>query len=257
MKQTYGAKAPETKILTAQIASAQQTKDRLEREQQQKDTDTAKKGPIEKKIPNRNAQAAILNVQGEIDQLKTSINGAAGNIKTLQNDKANIAKRIATYEQRIETAPLNDRQWAELQRDHALAQQAYNETMKKRSTAETSQNLEEHKAGETLEVLDTASDPQSPTEPKRPQWAAIGAGLGLLLGVVLAGAKEMKNTSLKNLKDVRAYTNLPVLSSIPLLENALLVRRKRRLFWLSWSGAFVLGSIGVLGSVYYYYVGQR
>jgi hypothetical protein len=45
---------------------------------------------------------------------------------------------------------------------------------------------------------------------------------------MLAAAKEVKDASLKNLKDVRAYTNLPVLSSIPLLENALLVRRKRR-----------------------------
>ena len=45
--------------------------------------------------------------------------------------------------------------------------------------------------------------------------------LGMMLGIMLAGAREMKNTSLKNLKDVRAYTNLPVLSSIPLLENAL------------------------------------
>ncbi len=69
----------------------------------------------------------------------------------------------------------------------------------------------------------------------------------MLLGVVLAGAKEMKNTSLKNLKDVRAYTNLPVLSSIPLLENALLVRRKRRLFWLAWSGAFIFGSMACAG----------
>jgi len=61
----------------------------------------------------------------------------------------------------------------------------------------------------------------------------MGAGIGLMLGIVLAGVKEMKNTSLKNLKDVRVYTNLPVLSSIPLLENALLVRRKRRLTWLA------------------------
>jgi len=48
---------------------------------------------------------------------------------------------------------------------------------------------------------------------------------------------------LKNLKDVRAYTNLPVLSSIPLLENALLVRRKRRLFWLAWSSAIIIGRL--------------
>jgi hypothetical protein len=66
----------------------------------------------------------------------------------------------------------------------------------------------------------------------------------------------MKNTSLKNLKDVRAYTNLPVLSSIPLLENALLVRRKRRLLWLAWSSAIILGSIAMSAAAYYYYFGH-
>ncbi len=66
----------------------------------------------------------------------------------------------------------------------------------------------------------------------------------------------MKNTSLKNLKDVRAYTNMPVLSSIPLLENALLVRRKRRLVWLAWSSALILGCILMGGSVYYHLSGM-
>ena len=74
-----------------------------------------------------------------------------------------------------------------------------------------------------------------------------------MLGIVIAGAREMKDTSLKNLKDVRAYTNLPVLSSVPLLENALLVRRKRRLFWLAWSSAFIFGTAAMSGSAYYYY----
>ncbi len=258
MKQIYGAKAPEIRTLTAQIQSAQQTKDNLEKEQlQKKESEGAPAGPAEKKIRNKNAEAASVNLQAQIDQTKTMINEAAANIKLLQTEQDDLAKRIASYEARIQAAPLNEREWASLQRDHALAQQDYDDKMKKRQAADTAQNLEEHKAGETLEVLDTASDPQQPTEPKRPEWAAIGTGLGLLLGVVLAGAKEMKNTSLKNLKDVRAYTNLPVLSSVPLLENALLVRRKRRLFWLAWSGAFIFGSMAVLASVYYYYVGQK
>ena len=106
-------------------------------------------------------------------------------------------------------------------------------------------------------MLDPPSDPMTPSEPNRLQIAAIGTGAGLLLGVVLAGAKEMKNASLKNLKDVRAYTNLPVLSSIPLLENALLVRRKRRLQWLAWSSAIIIGSIAMSGSAYYYYFGHN
>ena len=94
--------------------------------------------------------------------------------------------------------------------------------------------MEEVKAGENLEVVDW---PNLPTAP-RSRIGGLGGGGHILRfrgGVVLAAIKEVKNTSLKNLKDVRAYTNLPVLSSIPLLENALLVRRKRRLVWLAWS----------------------
>jgi hypothetical protein len=259
IRQSLGAKAPEVRMLTAQIQSAQQTKDTLEKQQQQKKEAEATQpaAPVEKKLRNKNAEAAIVNLQAQIEQTKTMINEAAGNIKMVQTEQESLSRRIAAYEARIQAAPLNEAEWGKLLRDHALAQQEYDEKMKKRQAADTAQNLEEHKAGETLEVLDPPSDPQQPTEPKRVQWAATGTGLGLLLGVILAGAKEMKNTSLKNLKDVRAYTNLPVLSSIPLLENALLVRRKRRLFWLAWAGAFIFGTLAVLASVYYYFVGQR
>jgi hypothetical protein len=150
-----------------------------------------------------------------------------------------------------------EQQYAALMRDYGLDKQTYEEMSKRSEQSETAKDLEEHKAGENLEVLDPASDPTSPSEPNRLQMAAMGTGVGLMIGVVLAGAKEMKNTSLKNLKDVRAYTNLPVLSSIPLLENALLVRRKRRLLWLAWSSAIIIGSIAMSGSAYYYYFGHN
>jgi hypothetical protein len=77
--------------------------------------------------------------------------------------------------------------------------------------------------------------------------------MGLLAGVALAGVMEMKDTSLKNLKDVRAYTGLPVLGSVPLVENDFVVQRKRRLTWLAWSTACIFGFLVMLGSVYYYY----
>ena len=122
--------------------------------------------------------------------------------------------------------------------------------------SETASNLEERKAGENLEILDAPSLPEQASEPNRLFIAGVGTGLGLFFGVLMAGVKEMKDTSLKNLKDVRAYTNLPVLSSIPLLENGLLVRRKRRLFWLAWSTAIIVGTIAMSGSMYYYYFGK-
>jgi hypothetical protein len=164
--------------------------------------------------------------------------------------------QIASMNRRIESSPQLEQQWAALNRDYMMAKQSYEENHRKMEVTDTAKSLEEHKAGENLEVLDPPSDPIAPSEPNRLQIAAMGTGIGLLLGVVLAGAKEMKNTSLKNLKDVRAYTNLPVLSSVPLLENALLIRRKRRLLWLAWSSAVIIGSVAMCGSAYYYYFGH-
>ena len=63
----------------------------------------------------------------------------------------------------------------------------------------------------------------------------------------------MKDTSLKNLKDVRAYTGLPVLGSVPLVQSDFVVQRKRRLMWLAWSTACLVGFVLMLGSVYYYF----
>jgi succinoglycan biosynthesis transport protein ExoP len=254
-RQTLGEKNYQVTSLRAQVEILQKQKDQLEKDEQVKDTNTRPDAP--KKVTNKNSESAIVAVKAQIEATKTQIAEAEDNIKRVQGLQEKVAKNIAVYEQRIQAAPLNQRQWAALQRDHALAQAAYDDMVNKRQLAETSQSLEEHKAGENLEQLDAPSDPQQPIAPLRAQWIGIGTGLGLLLGVVLAGGKEMKNTSLKNLKDVRAYTNLPVLSSIPLLENALLVRRKRRIFWLSWTLAFVFGALAVLLSLWYYYFGQK
>ena len=95
--------------------------------------------------------------------------------------------------------------------------------------------------------------PSQPAKPNR--WLIVGAGaaIAFILGLALAGVQEAKDTSLKNLKDVRAYTNLPVLSSIPLLENTMLVRRKRRIAYLAWSAAVIVGMLAVSASLYYHY----
>ena len=141
-----------------------------------------------------------------------------------------------------------------MMREHEMAAQKYQDLEKKQGVADSTKNIIVRKAGENLEVLDPPSLPQSPTAPNRWLITGIGVGVGLMTGVLLAGIREMKDGSLKNLKDVRAYTNLPVLSSIPLLENDLLVQRKRRMVYLGWSAAVILGVLAVSGSIYYHFV---
>jgi uncharacterized protein involved in exopolysaccharide biosynthesis len=188
------------------------------------------------------ASGAISNLQAEIDR---------GNkrLGQLQNEQQNLQAKMAA-------SPGVFQRYNELQGEFTLAKQAYDSESKTRDRSQTAESLEEHHAGETLDLLEAADLPETAAEPNR--WAIIGLGtfIGLLAGCGMAGAKELKNTTLKNLKDVRAYTNLPVLSSVPLLENALLVRRKRRLAWLAWSSAIVIGGILMSGAAYYYVAGR-
>jgi hypothetical protein len=64
----------------------------------------------------------------------------------------------------------------------------------------------------------------------------------------------MRDTSLKNLKDVRAYTQMAILGSVPLLENDFVVKRRRRMTWLGWTTACVAAAVVMSASVVYYYV---
>ena len=200
---------------------------------------------------------ALEELKREIARWRHPIRTKDLDIKQRMQAAGRVARaKIQGYQTRIDVSPINQQRYVGLMRDYDLAKEKYDEMSKRKSLSETATNMEDRKAGENLEVLDPASLPDSPTEPNRLVIAATGTGIGFVLGVFLAGARELKDTSLKNLKDVRAYTNLAVLSSIPLLENALLVRRKRRLFWLAWTSAVIIGTIAMSGSMYYYYFGR-
>jgi len=250
----YGDNYPEINSLKAAIASAETQKADLEKQVEAQAAASGDRGPA--KVVNPAVQARLEDLKNTVAIVKTQIQTTQGDIDRLMRNTVTLNQKIAAYQARIEQAPLNEQEYAALNSEYLLAKKNYEDMAQKRDSSETAKNLEQHKGGENLELLDPASLPLQATEPNRPAWAAIGTALGLVIGIVLAGAREMRDTSLKNLKDVRAYTNLPVLSSIPLLENALLVRRKRRLFWLAWSSSFMVGCLAMTVSVYYHFFGR-
>ncbi|MGO9967409.1 MAG: GNVR domain-containing protein, partial [Bryobacteraceae bacterium] len=253
MQKMYGENYPDVNQLKASISSLESQKAELEKSQVEQNS-AAQTGPV--RVQDPQAQAQLENLRDNISSVKTRIQAGQLEIERLIQAQAETNKRVAAFQARIDQAPLNQQQYVQLNHDLTLAKEDYDEKSKRRDLAQTSQNLTAHKAGEMLELLDPANLPEQPVEPNRPLFAASGTAIGLVIGLVLAAIKEMKDTSLKNLKDVRAYTNLAVLSSIPLLENALLVRRKRRLFWLAWSCAFVIGTIAVSSAMYFRFFGR-
>src|ERR1035437_7166229 len=254
LQEQLTANHPAIRKAQASLANLEKQRQEAEKEDLERQGAAPAVGPVIKRSTNQQAFKAVQDLAASNNVLKTEMQ----NLNIQMDEKLKqiqaLTVTIGNYTAKVEGSPQLEGQYVALTRDLALAKQSYEDMHRKSELSETAKDLEEHRGGENLGVLDTASLPEAPSEPNRPQWAAMGAGMGLMLGIVLAGAKEMKNTSLKNLKDVRAYTNLPVLSSIPLLENALLVRRKRRLLWLAWTSAIIVGSIAMSAAAYYHLV---
>jgi uncharacterized protein involved in exopolysaccharide biosynthesis len=247
----YQDSMPEVQQAKEKLAFAEGELDKQEKE----DAAVAAQNPSAPIHMRNNVAAEQLDdVKSQEAQLRTQINTLDMQIASKGKQIDELSRDLQNVRRSIDASGLNSGEFSRLTHERDMAEAEVQDATKKQLSAATQESMEDRQAGEKLETLDMANLPETATEPKREIWAAVGTILGLMLGLVLAAAKEMKNTALKNLKDVRAYTNLPVLSSIPLLENALLVRRKRRLFWLAWTSAFVVGLVCISASMYYHFV---
>jgi uncharacterized protein involved in exopolysaccharide biosynthesis len=254
MKNTYGENNPVMKDAISQRTNLAQRKEELQREQEKAAAaQPAAAGPTATDVLDPVVQTQLVNVNNQMEQVMVQIRAKDQDIAALHAELTDTERKMAMYQGRIDAGPKSGQGYSILMREHAVAQDQYDRDQKMKSQTDQATAVEEHKAGENLELLEPPSTPEAPVEPKRQMYAAVGTAVGLMIGIMLAGAKEVKNTSLKNLKDVRAYTNMPVLSSIPLLENALLVRRKRRLNLLAWSSALIVGFLAMAISMYYYF----
>jgi polysaccharide chain length determinant protein (PEP-CTERM system associated) len=195
-----------------------------------------------------------MDAQATIQQLQTQLKANALEGQQVNSQIANVSNALRLYQARVEQVPAGEKEYADLIRDRDLAKQTYSELQAKREKSSVSMDLERRKQGESLEVLDQASLPDTPTAPKRQLIVPIGAVIGLIAGVIIVAVREVKDTSLKNLKDARLYTQLSILGSIPLLENDLVVQRRKQIMWVGWATATLAGLAIVAGSVAHYYM---
>ncbi len=259
LRERYTEAHPDVETVKKRIATLQETRADLVKKEEQRDKDREKEAEKQKQLaanaPRRVDAATMKEIQAlqlAADQRVALMRAKDLEIDGLRKELQKLEAQAKDRRALMAANPINEGEYSMLLQDRELARKRYDELNSMLAQSQVATDLENRKQGETLELLDPASLPQTPTAPKR--WLIIGVGfaLGIMVGVSLAGAREMKDTSLKNLKDVRAYTQLAVLASVPLLENDLVVRRRRRLTWLMWSTACFIGIAVMTASVVYY-----
>ncbi len=247
MKERYTEDYPDLQAAKDQLTFLKRQRDTAAREKPTK-SDTS----VESAMVGRERQ----DIQDGVDRLQTQLKANAMDGKLINSDMASANGSLRNYEGRLQGIPAGDKEYGDLLRDRDLAKQRYIDLEVKAEKSQVSIHMSRRKQGESLELLDAASLPASPVAPKRQTIVPVGAVAGLLVGLILVAIREVKDTSLKNLKDARLYTQLSILGSIPLLENDIVVQRRKQVLWVGWATATLAGLAVMAGSVAHYYLSK-
>jgi uncharacterized protein involved in exopolysaccharide biosynthesis len=250
LREQYKDTHPDMQTAIRQLEVVKREKEKLEKEEASKPQ--TKEPPKVRTVINAEKVREKVETEANIKRLQSSLEAKDLELEEAKREAQRIDQLIRVTQTRLDATPLEEKDYVDLIRERDLFRQQVEDLNRKQSLSKISEDLEKRQQGETLELLDPASLPMKPAKPDRPMLIGIGTVIGLALGLVFAIGREVKDTSLKNLKDVRVYTQLQILGSIPLLENDLVVRRRRRLGLLAWSTAVILGCVIMGGSVYYY-----
>ena len=158
-------------------------------------------------FPNRNDSMAV-------QQLRAQIHSADIGIQAKRKDQAQIQSQIGMYQSRIQSSPLVEQEYKELTRDYQTAQTFYDDLLTKMNQSKMATDLEKRQQGEQFRVMDEPNLPDAPFSPKRSVFVMGGLVGGFALGLLTVGLFEYSDTSLRNERDVWAFTKLPTLGVI-------------------------------------------
>jgi len=175
-------------------------------------------------------------------QLKARLDATAGDIASLQSQRATLKAKIANLEQRITSAPETEREYRGLARDYEIAQRKYQEVLAKKQEAELANNLESKQRGERFSLIEPPMIPEQPSKPNRLMIGLLGLFLSLGAGVGAGALLESIDSRIYGRAGVVRLLGVPPLAVIPVLYTEE-TENKKRSRWLVAAASLVLALI--------------
>jgi len=194
---------------------------------------TDKRVQVASQSSSRKAELQKKNLELENQRIQNQIGQIDGQIRYKEQELQQNAGQISILEQKINTIPNVKVALEGINSQYQSAKQKYDDLSKKINDASMQVNREANAQGETIQVQDAANLPESPVAPKRFLLTAMGAGIGLAIGLFLAAMFELPRVfKIQNIEDAKHYTGLPVLASVPPLLSHDEKVWLRRAHWL-------------------------
>jgi polysaccharide chain length determinant protein (PEP-CTERM system associated) len=201
-QRSYTAKHPEIQRLETQLATA-----RIEQAQIRTQASSAPRAP-------QKADQTVAQLTAERDRLRARI-------RELQVIESRLPQELATYQSRVNQAPIVEQQLAPLEQAYELEKAQHQRLAERYQAAVISENLETRRAGSQFAILYPASKPTTPTRPNVPRVFAFSVIAGAVLGGALALTREYLDKTVHDARTLQHEFDQVVLAEVPHL------RRKR------------------------------
>lgn len=142
---------------------------------------------------------------------------------------ASLQQQIGTYQGKVQSVPVLETRLAELTRNYETSRQNYQSLLDKRLSAGMSEDLEKKQQSESFTILDPASTPEKPFEPKRLLLigAAVLAAILICCGSTIGFA--LLNGAVRSEADVQALlpAKVRILGTVPPITSKADMLRSR------------------------------
>ena len=136
-------------------------------------------------------------------------------VNALQTEERTLRSQIAAYEQRIQSMPKVEQDLEALQRDYSSTKDSYDSLLKRYEEAQLADSLEQTKQTELFRILDNAIVPTFPAAPNRGRLMLMAFFLAVAFALGTMLLAEHLDTSFHTVGELRQFTTVPVLASIP------------------------------------------
>ncbi|MBV9671086.1 MAG: hypothetical protein JOZ43_09035 [Acidobacteriales bacterium] len=157
----------------------------------------------------------------QLAQMRVQLQGVTQAIEDKRREQERIRERLAQVQARVQSSPVVQEQQKELTRDYQTALQFYNELLAKQQNSEMAGDLEKKQQGEQFRVMDPPNLPDKPAFPDPRIFLGGGFALAIMMSLGLTAWLEYRDHSIRNERDIFAFTQLPTLGMIPISAAAI------------------------------------
>jgi polysaccharide biosynthesis transport protein len=149
-------------------------------------------------------------------------------LNRLHTEQARIQQQMASYQAKVDAAPLREQQLVDLSRNYDVSKQHYQMLLDKSFNIKMAASLEQKQKGERFTVLDSASIPEKPVKPRRKLLLAVAALFSLTFPCLLVIGKELLTAAVTTEEELKSLLppRVRIVGLIPRIDTSEAKRRK-------------------------------